>query len=54
MGASFILPLFSLTFYRRAARTRLALAMVFFILFGLVITGLKTLGMIRGMVLVST
>lgn len=54
MGASFVLPLFSLTFYRRAARTRLALAMVFFILFGLVITGLKTLGMIRGMVLVST
>ncbi len=54
MAAGFVLPLFSLTFYRRATRSRLALALAFFLVFGLVISGLKTLGMIRSLVLVGT
>ena len=50
MGAGFVLPLFSLTFYRRAACTRLVNALVFFLLFGLVVTGLHTLSTLRNLV----
>ena len=42
LGAAFVLPCASLTFYRRAARRRVISAVLFFLLFSLVITVLTT------------
>jgi hypothetical protein len=52
LGAGFVLPCASLTFYRRAARRRVVGAVAFFALFTLLISGLQTLGVGRGLLLV--
>jgi hypothetical protein len=48
LGAAFVLPVFSATFYYRAARSRLIYAMAFFFLFALVLSSVQTLGVVRG------
>ena len=49
LGAGFVLPCASLTFYRRAARCRVVAAVAFFALFTLLITGLQTLSVGRAL-----
>ncbi len=48
LGAGWVLACFSPTFYYRAARRRVGSAILFFVMFGLVITSLQTLSLIRG------
>ena len=47
LGAGFVLPCISPAFYRLAVRRRVISAVLFFLLFGLVITGLTTIGVGR-------
>ena len=49
LGMGFVLPCASLTFYRRAIRRRLILAVLFFLLFTLIIAGLTTVFLGRTM-----
>jgi hypothetical protein len=49
MAAAFVLPCVSPTFYRQAARRRLVGAIGFFALFVLIISGLESLNLLRGM-----
>lgn len=50
LAAGWVLSCFSPTFYYRAARRRVGSAILFFVVFGLAITGLQTLGLVRGLV----
>ncbi len=50
LAAGWVLSCFSPTFYYRAARRRVGGAILFFVVFGLVITSLQTLGLIRSLV----
>jgi hypothetical protein len=49
MAAAFVLPVFSPTFYQRAARSRLVYAMTFFFLFALVISLVQSLAVLRSL-----
>jgi hypothetical protein len=52
-GAAFVLPCFSLSFYRRAVQGSMLIAMAFFFLFAFTITALQTLGLVRSMLVVG-
>lgn len=49
LGSSFVLPCFSPGFYQQAVRRKVSSAVIFFFIFGLVLTLFSTLGVVRSM-----